>query len=219
MSIAGRGLIFLGLAYLVGLIGFRSSPQAMPESEPVVTRAIQIDLPSGGTWPVAVGADHAVFYVPVVGKGEMLGVIPVSKARFVGIRVIPSMRDDNDSVNIQVSALVTAKKAISDANSSEVRSWQSEEAGSYVAKKDEFLVLSGLGRLGLPVLKARVIESSGLRPPCGGVRSPCGGGRIFCGCESTRDELNDYLGIVGAPEAGKCQAIGKCSQCCRALVP
>lgn len=217
MSVAGRGLVFLGLASSLVSIGFRSRPQALPRDEPAVTRAIEIYLPSGGTWPVAVGADHAIFYIPVVGKGEMLGVIPVSKGHFVGIRVIPSMRDDNDSVNIQVSALVTAKKAISDANSSEVRSWQSEEAGSYVAKKDEFLMLSGLGRLGLPVLKARIIESSGLGPPCGGVRSPCCGDRIFCGCESTRDELNDYLGVVGAPKPGKCQAIGKCSRCCRAF--
>jgi len=212
MSVARRALFFLGLASILVLVGFRGRPQALPRSEPVVTRAIQIDLPSGGTWPVAVGADHAVFYIPVVGKGEMLGVIPVSKGQFVGILIIPSMREDNDSVKIQVSALVTAKKALSDANSSEVRSWQSEDAGSYVAKKDEFLVLSGLGRLGLPVLKAKVIGSSGLRPPGGG-------NHIFCGCESTRDELNDYLGFVGAPEPGKCEAIGKCSGCCRASVP
>src|ERR1700757_319332 len=144
MSIAGRGLIFLGLAYLVGLIGFRSSPQALPESEPVVTRAIQVYLPSGGTWPVAVGADHAVFYIPVVGKGEMLGVIPVSKGHFVGVLIIPSMREDNDSVKIEVSALVSAKKTLADANCNEVRSWQSEDAGSYVAKKDHFIELSGL---------------------------------------------------------------------------
>ena len=75
------------------------------------------------------------------------------------------MCDDNDSVAIQVSALVTAQKALSDANSSAVRSWQGEDAGSFVAKKDEFLVLSGLGGLGLPVLKVKVIGSSGLRPP------------------------------------------------------
>lgn len=212
MSLERRGLFFLGLAFVLVSLGVRSRPQALPRSEPVVTRAIQIDLPSGGTWPVAVGADHAVFYIPVVGKGEMLGAIPVSKGHFVGIRVIPSMRDDNDSVKIQVSALVAAKKALSGANSSEVRSWLSEDAGSYMAKKDEFLVLSGLSRLGLPAFKVKIIGSSGLRPPGGG-------NRIFCGCESTRDELNDYLGFVGAPEPGKCEAIGKCSGCCRASVP
>jgi hypothetical protein len=212
MSVGRSRLFFLGLASVLFSAGFRSRPQALPRSEPVVTRAIQIDLPSGGTWPVAVGADHAVFYIPVVGNGEMLGVIPVSTAHFVGIRIIPSMRDDNYSVRIEVSALVSAKKPLSDANSSEIRSWHGEHAGSYVAKNDEFLVLSGLGRLGLPVLKAKVIGSSGLRPPGGGTR-------IFCGCESTRDELNDYLGFVGAPEPGKCEAIGKCSRCCRVLEP
>lgn len=212
MSIAGRGAVFFGLARLMVLIGFRSSPRALPESQAVVTRAIQIDLPSGGTWPVAVGADHAVFYIPVVGNGEIMGVIPVSKGQFVGIRVIPSMRDDNNSVRIDVSALVSArKKMLPDANCNEVRSWQSEDAGSYVGMKDEFLMLSGLARLGLPVFKVKVIASSGLRPPGGG-------NRIFCGCESTRDELNDYLGVLGAPEPGKCEAIGKCSRCCRALV-
>ena len=105
---------------------------------------------------MAVGAGHAVLCVSVLGQGEMLGVIPVSTAHFVGIRIIPSMREDKDSVKIEVSALVSAKKAPSDANSSEVRSWQGEDAGSYVAKNDEFLVLSGLGRLGLPVLKVKL---------------------------------------------------------------
>lgn len=161
---------------------------------------------------MAVGADHAVFYVPVVGKGEMLGVIPASSGHFVGIRIIPSMREDKDSVKIEVSALVLAKKTFSDANYNEVRSWQSEDAGSYLAKKDEFLVLSGLVRLGLPAFKMKIIESSGLRPPGGG-------SRIFCGCESTRDELNDYLGVGAAPEPGKCVEIGKCSRCCRVLLP
>jgi hypothetical protein len=212
MSMAGRGFFIAGLASVLVCIGFRSRPQALPRGEPALTRAIEIDLPSGGTWPVAVGADHAVFYVPVVGQGEMVGVIPVSTAHFVGIRIIPSMREDKDSVKIEVSALVSAKKALSDANSSEVRSWHGEDAGSYVAKKEEFLVLSGLGRLGLPVFKVKVIESSGLRPPGGG-------NRIFCGCESTRDELNDYLGVGAAPEPGKCVEIGKCSRCCRVLVP
>ena len=126
-----------------------------------VTRAIEIYLPSGGDWPVAVGADHAVFYLPVVGKGEMLGVIPVSNGHFAGIRIIPRMREDMDSVKIEISALALVKKALSDANCDGFRSWPSEDAGSYVAKKDESLLLSDLGRLGLPVLKMRVIGSSG----------------------------------------------------------
>jgi hypothetical protein len=212
MSIAGSGVFFLGLVSVLVLVGFRGRPQAPPRGEPVVTRALQIDLPSGGTWPVAVGADHAVFYLPVIGKGEMLGVIAVSKGHFVGIRIIPSLREDQDSVKIEVSALVLGKKKLSEANCSAVRSWQSEDAGSYLAKKDEVLVLSGLGRLGLPVFKVKVIGSSGLRPPGGG-------DRVFCGCESTRDELNDFLGVGAAPEPGKCVEIGKCSQCCRDLVP
>ena len=212
MSVAGRGFVFLGLTSVLVSVGFRSMPEALPRSEPVVTRAIQIYLPSGGTWPVAVGADHAVFYIPVLGKGEMLGVIPVSRGHFVGVLIIPSMREDNDCVKIEVSALVSAKKTLPDANCNEVRSWQSEDAGSYVAKKDDFIELSGLGRLGLPVFKVKVIESSGLRPPGGG-------NRIFCGCESTRDKLNDYLGVGAAPEPGKCVEIGKCSRCCRVLVP
>lgn len=212
MSVAGRGLIFLVLASALASVGFRSRPQALPRDEPAVTRAIQVYLPSGGPWPVAVGADHAVVYVPVLGRGEMVGIIPFSTSHFAGIRIIPSMREDKDSVKIEVSALVSSKKALSDANSRDIRSWQGEDAGSYVAKKDEFLVLSGLGRLGLPVFKVKVIESSGITPPGGG-------NRIFCGCEATRDKLNDYLGVVGAPEPGKCEAIGKCSKCCRALVP
>lgn len=212
MSIAGRAFFFLGLASVLLFVGFRSRAKALPRDEPSVTRAIQVYLPSGGAWPVAVGADHAVFYVPVVGRGEMLGVIPFSKGRFVGIRIIPSMGEDQDSVKIEVSALLLAKKTLSDANYNEVRSWQSEDAGSYLVKKDEFVVLSGLVRLELPAFKVKIIESSGLRPPGGG-------SRIFCGCESTRDELNDYLGVGAAPEPGKCVAIGKCSRCCRVLLP
>ena len=55
-------------------------------------------------------ATHILFGC-VVGKGEMLGVIPVSKGHFVCIRIIPSMRFDNDFVSIEVSALVSAKKS------------------------------------------------------------------------------------------------------------
>lgn len=212
MCVMGRMLYFLGLAGALVLGGFSDRPRPSPRDEPTVTRAIQIDLPSGGAWPVAVGADHAVFYVPVVGKGEMLGVIAVSKEHFVGVRIIPNMREDKDSVKIEVSALVMAKKTLSEASSNEVRTWQSEDAGSYEAKKDESLALSGLGRLGLPVFRLKVIESSGLRPPGGG-------NRIFCGCESTRDKLNDYLGVGAAPEPGKCVEIGKCARCCRVLLP
>jgi len=210
MSILRKGSFFLGLASVLVWVGFRSRLQARLHDEPVVTRAVEIYLPSGGDWRVAVGADYAVFYIPVVGKGEMLGVIPVSKGHFVGLRIIPSMREDKDAVRIEISALLSSEKTLSDANCDDIRSWPNKEAGSYVAKKDESLLLSDLGRLGLPVLKMRVIGSSGLRPPGGG-------DRIFCGCESTRDELNDKLGFEGAPEPGKCMEIGKCARCCRYL--
>ncbi|HEY6371237.1 MAG TPA: hypothetical protein VIX37_11715, partial [Candidatus Sulfotelmatobacter sp.] len=63
MSVTGRGFFFLGLASVLVCVGFRSRPQALPRDEPAVTGAIQIYLPAGGAWPVAVGADHAVFYV------------------------------------------------------------------------------------------------------------------------------------------------------------
>jgi coenzyme PQQ precursor peptide PqqA len=43
---------------------------------------------------VAVGADHAIFYVPAVGKGEMLGVLVIPKGRFLGIRIVPSMHGE-----------------------------------------------------------------------------------------------------------------------------
>ena len=213
-SMTAARLLAISLMFLVdsGVAQETARPQAPSRHEPVVTRALQIDLPSGGTWPVAVGADHAVFYLPVVGKGEMLGVIAVSTGHFVGIRIIPSLLEDRDSVKIDVSALVSGKKTLSEANCSAVRSWQSEDAGSYVAKKDESLVLSGLGRLGLPVFKVKMIGSSGLR-------TPAGGDHIFCGCESTRDELNDSLGVGAAPDPGKCVEIGKCSRCCRDLLP
>ena len=69
-------------------------PQVNPHDGPTITLGIGIKLPAGGTWPVAVGADHAIFYVPAVGKGEMLGVVVVPKGRFLGIRIIPSMHGD-----------------------------------------------------------------------------------------------------------------------------
>ena len=207
-----RVMFFLGLAAVLALGGFRGRTQGAKRPEPVITRGIRIDLPSGGAWPVAVGSDHAVFYLPVIGKGEMLGVITLSKGHFIGVRIIPSMDEDKDSVRIEVTALTRTRKILSEANCSDLRSWPNEGAGSYVAKKNDSLLLSGLGRLGLPVFKVEVIESTGLRVPEGG-------DRVFCGCESTRDELNDNLGVAGAPELGKCMEIGKCARCCRLLLP
>jgi hypothetical protein len=178
---------------------------------PIVSLGIEIKLPSGGAWPVAAGADHAVFYIPVMGKGEMVGVIAVPKGHFVGIRITPSMRED--SVKIEVSALVTAKKKLSEATCNEIRSWQSEDAGSYGGKKDESLSLSGLARLGLPVFEVKVVRAYG--PPPGGFHHPYAHFSAFCACESTRDALNASMGILSFPDAGKCVEIGKCAQCCR----
>lgn len=203
-----RVMFFLGLATVLAWGGLRDRLQGAERPEPVITRGIQIDLPSGGPWPVAAGADHAVFYLPVVGKGEMLGIIALSKGHFVGVRIIPSMDEEKDSARIEVTALVRTRKILSEANCNDIRSWPSEGAGSYVAKKNDSLLLSGLARHGLPVFKVKIIESTGLRPPEGG-------DRVFCGCESTRDELNDNIGFVGAPELGKCMEIGKCARCCR----
>lgn len=72
MSVARRELFLLRLASVFVSADLHSWAQAPPRVEPVVTHAIQIYLPAGGAWPVAVGADHAVFYIPVVGNGEML---------------------------------------------------------------------------------------------------------------------------------------------------
>ena len=105
-----RAMFFLGLATVLAWGAFRDRPLETQQVEPAITRAIQIDLPSGGTWPVAVGSDHAVFYVPVVGKGEMLGVITLSKGHFVGVRIIPRMDEDKESVRIEVTALVRTTK-------------------------------------------------------------------------------------------------------------
>jgi len=62
---------------------------------------------------VAVGADHAVFYIPAVGNGEILGVLVLPKGRFVGIRVIPSVQ--GDTAKILLSALLADKRNLSEA--------------------------------------------------------------------------------------------------------
>jgi hypothetical protein len=142
-------------------------------------------------------------------------VIPFPKGHFVGIRITPSMR--KDSVKIEVSALVTTKKKLSEATSNEIRSWQSEDAGSYEGKKDESLSLSGLARLGLPVFKVKVVRAGG--PPPGGFHHPYANFLAFCACDSTRDAANASMGVGAFPGAGKCAEIGKCAQCCRISPP
>src|SRR5438876_2648919 len=117
---------------------------------PTVTLGIEVSLP-----------DRAVFYIPVVGNREMLGIVPFPRGPFAGVRITPRMRAD--SAKIEVSALATAKKQLSEATCNEVRSWKSEDAGSYEGKKDASLLLSGLGRLGLGLWTAAWRLSSPVR--------------------------------------------------------
>jgi hypothetical protein len=187
-------------------------PQAPPD-EPTVTLKIEVTLPDG-----------AVFYIPAVGDGEMPGIVALPNGRFAGIRITPRMR--TDSVQIDVSALTASKKKLSEATCDEVRSWNSEEAGSYDEKENASLLLSGLGRLGLPVFKVKVVRAGG--PPPGGFHHPYANALAFCGCEypSHRSIINpdgsSASGVAGTesyPEAGKCVQLSGCGQCCRAVAP
>jgi hypothetical protein len=184
-----------------------------PSGEPTVTLKIEVTLPDG-----------AVFYIPAVGDGETPGIITLPKGRFAGIRITPRMRAD--SVQIDVSALTASKEKLSEATCDEVRSWNSEEAGSYDGKENASLLLSGLDRLGLPVFKVKVVRVGG--PPPGGFHHPYAHALAFCGCEypSPRSIINPdgssasgVAGIVSYPDAGKCVQISGCGQCCRTAVP
>ena len=187
-------------------------PQEPPPSEPTVTLGIEVSLP-----------DRAVFYIPVVGDGEILGIVPFPKGSLAGIRITPRMRAD--SVKIEVSALAAAKKKLLEAPCDEVRSWKSEDAGTYERKKDESLLLSGLGRLGLPVFEVKVVQAYG--PPPGGFHHPYANSAAFCGCNFPEPRsiiLNGgsaggVAGISSFPDAGKCAEISGCGQCCRMAVP
>jgi hypothetical protein len=180
---------------------------------PAVTLGIEISLPN-----------RAIFYIPVVGNEEILGIGPFPTGRFAGIRITPRMRAD--SVKIEVSALMTAKKKLLQATCNEVQSWNSEDAGSYERKKDESLLLSGLGRLGLPVFKVKVVRAHG--PPPGGFHHPYANSSAFCGCEYSKPRsiikpdggtASGVAGTVSFPEAGKCVEISGCGQCCRISPP
>lgn len=205
----------LGVMAVFLLSGLSACPQTNSHDGPTVTLGIGINLPSGGVWPVAVGADHAVFYVPAVGNGEILGVLVVPKGRFVGIRVIPSVQ--GDTVKIVVSGLLADKRKLSEATCEEIRSWPSVDAGSYVGKKGASFPLTALGKLGLPVFQMDVVPAKG--PPPGGWHHPYANFIAHCSCESTRDELNPSIGILGYPDAEKCTEIGKCGRCCRISLP
>jgi hypothetical protein len=206
-----RHVIALGAVVTLGSL--RGWPQEPPPGGPTVTLGIEVSL-----------LDRAVFYIPVVGDGEMLGIVPLSKGRFAGIRITPRMRAD--SVHIEVSGLTTAKQKLSEATCDEVRSWNSEDAGSYDAKENASLLLSGLGRVGLPVFKVKVVRAVG--PPPGGFHHPYAHFLAFCDCEypNPRSIINPdgsaasgVAGIVSYPDAGKCVQISGCGQCCRATVP
>jgi WD40 repeat protein len=180
---------------------------------PRVRLGIEISLP-----------DRAVFYIPVVGDGEMLGIVPLPKGRFAGVRITPRMRAD--SVQIEVSALTTAKKKWAEATCDEVRSWNSEDAGSYSGKENESPLLSGLGRLSLPILKVKVVRAPG--PPPGGFHHPYVNSLAFCGCNypKTRSitdpdgsSASGVAGIMSYPGAGKCVEVSGCGQCCRIALP
>jgi len=192
---------------LLALGGAQEEPSS---SAPTVTLGIKISL-----------SDGSVFYIPVIGNGEMLGVIAVSKGHFAGIRITPSMK--TDSVKINVSALVTARKKLSEATCDEVWSWPSEDAGSYewnpstVAavsgpngarerKEDESLSLSGLARLGLPVFKVKIVRA--LPPPPGWAglhhsRPPSLTDSFgYCGCDYSKPRS------IIRPEGGAASGVG-----------
>lgn len=205
-----RHVIALSVVLILGSL--RGWPQESTGG-PTVTLRIEVSMPDG-----------AVFYIPAVGDGEMPSIVPVLKGRFAGIRITPRMR--TDSVRIDVSALTATNKKLSESTCDEVRSWNREDAGSYEGKENASLLLSGLARLGLPVLKVKIERAGG--PPPGGFHHPYAHSLAFCGCEypSSRSIINPdgsspsgVAGIVSYPDAGKCVQISGCGQCCRTAVP
>jgi hypothetical protein len=125
------------------------------------------------------------------------------------------------AVHLDVAALLAMKEKLPEATCDEVQRWRSEDGGSYDAKENTSLLLSGLGRIGLPVLKVRVLPAGG--PPPGGFRHDSM--MAFCGCEypSPRNisdpDTGMASGVAGAiyyPQPGKCAQITGCGQCCRA---
>jgi hypothetical protein len=206
-------VVALGAMLMLGSL--RSGPQEPPRGWPTVTLGIEVSLPDG-----------AVFYIPGVGDGEMPGIIPLPKSRFAGIRITPRM--GTDSVQIEVSALTKTTEKLSEATCDKVQSWNSEDAGSYMGKKDASLLLSGLGRLGLPVLKVKVVRAAGPPPsPSGGFNHSYANFLAFCSCNfpEPRSIISDGMpargvaGILSYPDAGKCREVSGCGQCCRTVVP
>jgi hypothetical protein len=222
---------------LLPVVLFSALPLAQCQEEasgraaPAVTLGIVIELPAGGPWPVAVGEDHADIIMPAIGTGEMLGIIAVPEGRFAGVRITPSMGDEN-SVKINVSALVKAHTKLSEATGTEIQPWQSEDAGSYEGKKDESLLLSGLAQFDLPVLTVKVVgyPPRGLPAMVFGPPPPPGSpaeqeertqtGRTkwtgaMCWLEKTRDALNPGgFGAAAFVEPGKYVGLREFAQCC-----
>ena len=203
----GRRVI--ALATVLVCISLKCWPQEPPPPGPKVTLAIAVSL-----------LDGSVFHIPVVGEGEMTGIVPLSNSRFAGIRITPRML--TDSVRIEASALLTDKKKLSEATCDEIRSWTSEDAGFYDAKENASLLLSGLGRLGLPAFKVSVVRAGG--PPPGSFRHPYFNFLAFCDCEYPEprsitnldgSSASGVAGIILYPEAGRCVELSGCGQCCR----
>jgi hypothetical protein len=207
-------VLTLGFLFSAGALG---RPQEEPSGAAgrTVVLEIAVNLPDGTS-----------FYIPAVGNGEMLGVIPFSKGRFAGIRITPSK--NQDSVKIEVSALTTAKKKLTEATCDEIRSWNSEDVGSYEGKENGTLLLSGLARLGLPVFKVKIGRAGG-PPPGWGLPNSARPSSVTdsfarCDCEypqarSLPDGATGVGGIVSFPDAGKCSEVSGCGQCCRTSTP
>src|SRR6202521_888102 len=206
-----RHVIALGAVLMLGSL--RGWPHEPPSGAPTVTLGIEVSLP-----------DRTVFYIPVVGEGEMPGIVPLPTGRFAGIRITPRMRAD--SVQIEVAALTTAKKKLSEATGDEVGSWNSEDAGSYDGKENASLLLSGLSRLGLPVLRVKVVPAHG--PPPGGFHHPYANSLAFCGCEYpeprsiTNPDGSSASGVAGIlcySDAWECAETSGCGASFRNTVP
>src|ERR1700741_4323180 len=70
----GRRIVTLGIVLM--FVSSTGWPQEPLRSGPTVTLAIEFSLPDG-----------SVFYIPTVGDGEMLGMVPLPDGRFAGIRI------------------------------------------------------------------------------------------------------------------------------------
>jgi hypothetical protein len=206
----GLGRRVIAFATVLVCVSLKCWSQEPPG--PKVTLAIAVSLPDG-----------SVFHIPAVGDGEMTGIVPLSNGRFAGIRITPRML--TDSVRIEASALLRGKKKLSEATCDEIRSWTSEDAGFYDAKENASLLLSGLGRLGLPAFKVNVVRTGG--PPPGGFRHPYANSLAFCDCEYPEprsitnldgSSASGVAGIIIYPEAGRCVPLSACGQCCRTAI-